>query len=96
MVMALSACETARDQTLLDDPNYSSGYSDGCTTASRRVGGFDDSITRDGAREDEPSYQIGWRDGYGQCGGEQTESTRASNREEIFTRESEHYSSAPR
>ncbi len=96
LLLALAGCETARDQTLLDDPNYSAGYSDGCATASRRVAGFDETITRDGARDSEAAYQIGWRDGYGQCGGGQTEATRASDREDIFTRDSEHYPSAPR
>ncbi len=96
IMLVLAGCETARDQTTLDDPNYTAGYSDGCTTASQRVAGFDDSIRRDGARETEPNYQTGWRDGYNQCGGGRIETEGASAREDVFTRDSEHYPSAPR
>lgn len=96
LLLGLAACETARDPELLDDPNYSAGYSDGCTTANNRISGFDDSVTRDGSRENEQAYQIGWRDGFGQCGGEDNQGITASRQDEIFTRDSEHYGSAPR
>ena len=95
-VALLTACETARDPELLNDPNYSSGRADGCQTAHSRVAGFDDTITKDRelARR-EPAYEIGWRDGYNSCGGENSEADSASDRE-IFINESEHWESVPR
>ncbi len=92
----LAACETARDPETLNDPNYSQGYSDGCQTGHSRVAGFDDTVTRDrelAARE--PVYEIGWRDGYNACGGENTDADSASDRE-IFINESDHWDPVPR
>lgn len=92
----LAACETARDPELLNDPNFSKGYSDGCQTGHSRVAGFDDTITKDrDLAERERAYEIGWRDGYNACGGENSDSDSNSNRE-IFTHDSEHYDSVPR
>ena len=93
---ALAACETARDQELLDNPNYSQGYADGCQTGHNRVAGFDETVTRDDELAlREPAYQIGWRDGHSVCGGDQVDADSASDRE-IFIHESEHYGSVPR
>ena len=93
---ALAACETARDPEVLNNPNYSRGYADGCQTGHSRVAGFDETVTKD--RElalREPTYEIGWRDGYNACDGESADANSASNRE-IFIHESEHYRSPPR
>jgi len=91
----LAACETARDPQLLSNPNYSSGYADGCQSAQTRVNGFDDSITRNNLlAETEPAYEIGWRDGYAACGGSNLDSSDGSTRE-IFRRGSEHYTTTP-
>jgi|GEM_PF-1543820 len=92
----LTACETARDPELLNNPHYSHGYSDGCQTGHSRIAGFDDTVTKD--RElsrDEPAYEIGWRDGYFACGGEGMDTDSASDRE-IFINDSEHWTSGPR
>ena len=92
----LSACESARDPELLENPNYSYGYADGCQTGHTRVSGFDDTIVKNrelAARE--PAYEVGWRDGYDACGGYGEESVTNSNRE-IFQHESEHYTTVPR
>lgn len=93
---ALAGCETARDEELLSDPNYSKGYSDGCQTGHSRIAGFDDTVTKDRVlSENEPNYEIGWRDGYNACGGENVDADSASNRE-IFINESEHWDQVPR
>lgn len=93
----LAACNTARDPELVNDPNYSAGYGDGCQTGHSRVAGFEnDTVTRDRERAAQSdAYEIGWRDGYSACGGEGLEARSASERE-IFINESEHYDSAPR
>jgi len=92
---ALAGCQTARDPETLNDPNYATGYADGCQSGQSRVAGFDDTITKDGAlAAAEPTYELGWRDGYNACGSA-TESNTNSDRD-IFTRESEHYDSVPR
>jgi hypothetical protein len=92
----LAGCTTARDPELLNDPNYSTGYADGCQTAQTRVAGFEDeTLTRNQVLwENEPAYQTGWRDGYNACGSSTESNTNADR--DIFTRESEHYQSVPR
>jgi len=93
---AVAGCSTARDPELLNNPNYSTGYADGCQTGHSRIAGFDDTVTRnEGLAEREPAYEIGWRDGYSACGGENIDSESTSTRE-IFINESEHWDSVPR
>jgi hypothetical protein len=93
-VAALSGCETARDPEILDNPNYAQGYSDGCQTGHSRIAGFDDTVTKDRElSQREPAYEIGWRDGYNACGGQNTDSD--TNRD-IFETDSEHWDSVPR
>jgi len=68
---ALAVAGCAGDRSALrGDPNYSIGYSDGCTTGNSRVTGFDKTIRRDNALFDSSrAYQAGWKEGYGACGG---------------------------
>jgi len=93
--LALAACETARDPEVLRNPNYSTGYSDGCQSGQSEVAGFRDSVTRNRVlAEAEPAYDIGWRDGYAACGSGEFDSSDGSTRE-VFRRSSEHYETAP-
>ncbi len=93
--LALAGCETARDPQVLQNPNYSAGYADGCQTAHTRVTGFDDTIIRNEAlAEIEPIYDMGWRDGYSACGEGDFDTSDGATRE-VFRRGSEHYTSAP-
>ena len=68
-LLALGGC-AGRDSSLSEDPNYSIGYSDGCTSGNAQVTGFKSTIRRDeGLWDSSKAYQAGWRDGYGACGG---------------------------
>jgi hypothetical protein len=67
--LALAGC-AGQDPTLRQHPDYSIGYSDGCTSGNSRVTGFKNTIKRDKSLWDssEP-YRAGWKDGFGACGG---------------------------
>lgn len=94
-ILGLAGCESARDPQMLQNPNYVSGYSDGCQSAQTRIPGFDDTITRNAAlAEIEPAYDLGWRDGYAACGEGDFDTSDGATREP-FRRGSEHYTTAP-
>jgi len=55
---------------LSSNPDYSAGYNDGCATATSRVQGFEDTVTRDQNRfKNSEAYRAGWRAGHTSCGG---------------------------
>ena len=70
--LLLSACAFDRDPTVLQDPLYKAGYSDGCNSGHTRVSGFKETIHRNAALyAEEENYRTGWGDGYASCGGQQ-------------------------
>ena len=66
----LGGCITPIDPLVVESPDYQAGYVDGCTTAQDRQNGFGSRITRvEALFETDESYSLGWRNGYGACGG---------------------------
>ncbi|MEX1153345.1 hypothetical protein [Parvibaculum sp.] len=65
--LALSACGLGVSQ-YADDPNYKTGHSDGCWTATSRVPGDPSTVARneEAYRIDE-AYRAGWNAGYNAC-----------------------------
>lgn len=69
-VAALTACAKPIDPVILESPHYQEGYVHGCSTAHERQNGFGSPIVRNEALfETVEAYQIGWRNGFGACGG---------------------------
>lgn len=67
----LSGCSFERDQEVLDNPFYKTGFSEGCETAHTRVSGFNDTVHRNETLyKAEGVYRAGWGDGYALCGGQ--------------------------
>ncbi len=67
----LAGC-SGTDPALLEDPNYSLGYGDGCSTANSRVRGGHNKVYRNQTLfKNDKAYQTGWRDGYVACGDRQ-------------------------
>jgi hypothetical protein len=86
LAVGLSACANTTDPALLESPNYSMGYTDGCATGNQRVHGFSDTVTRNEQMfDDDEAYRVGWRDGYGSCGGSQVDTDRRNRGDYLST-----------
>ncbi len=71
LTWTLASCSAGIDPIVAESPEYRSGYTDGCMTANDRQNGYGSKVTRDLATfESSEAYRIGWRSGYGACGGQ--------------------------
>jgi len=71
----LAGCISEPEPEVLNDPLYKLGYSDGCRTAHTRVEGFEKKTVHrnEALYEREEHYREGWKNGYGTCGGDDSE-----------------------
>jgi len=67
LTIALTACGTSKYDS---DPDYDSGFTDGCATGTARSPGTPASKpVRDQALWDaSEAYRVGWKAGYSSCG----------------------------
>ena len=73
----LGGCFKPLDPVVANSPDYHSGYADGCATAQERQNGFGSKITRvEALFETNDSYNLGWRNGFGACGGQSADPNR--------------------
>ncbi|MEM9123744.1 MAG: hypothetical protein AAGB03_10565 [Pseudomonadota bacterium] len=70
-LLAVAACVSpAVDPQVVETASYQNGYADGCRTANERTNGLDQQVVRNEAIYDtNENYRLGWRSGYGACGG---------------------------
>jgi hypothetical protein len=68
-VLFLAASCGGVDPELMKEPNFQSGYDDGCRTASSRGSGSGNPKYRnDNLFRNDKAYEAGWRNGYSSCG----------------------------
>lgn len=77
-VAALAGCimptDTGDPGDLTANPDYSTGYNDGCATANSAVAGFDETITRnENMFDNSQAYRAGWKSGHSSCGSSSTQ-----------------------
>ena len=64
----LGGCVSDDVAALRDDPQYSAGFGDGCTTAQEEEKSFSTKRVQDAyAFETSRGYKAGWRQGYFNC-----------------------------
>ncbi len=63
---ALAACGTSKYE---NDPDYDTGFTDGCSTGSARTPGAPapKAVRDDNLWKDSEGYRAGWKAGYGSC-----------------------------
>ena len=63
---ALTACGTSKYE---NDPDYGSGFTDGCSTASSRTPGLPPpkAVRDDQLWKESEGYRAGWKAGYSSC-----------------------------
>lgn len=71
VAVSLSGCiffETNAQRAIRNNPNFRTGYSDGCASANARGTSFVGDKVRDEAMfETSQPYRAGWSNGYGTC-----------------------------
>lgn len=63
---SIAACSTNKFES---DPDYDTGFSDGCSTGSARVPGVptNKAVRDDKLWSDSEGYRAGWKAGYASC-----------------------------
>ena len=68
LACAAGCASTADIAALREEPGYSAGFADGCTTATEEDKSFSTKQNRDAyAFENDDAYRLGWRQGYLEC-----------------------------
>jgi hypothetical protein len=68
-LLLLAGCASPASRAIKNSPDFKTGYSDGCASASLEgANKRDTSVTRDeAAYRANPAYHSGWGEGFGAC-----------------------------